>query len=40
MLLWQLALHPDRQDRMVQEVRALDGEPVTLASMSLHRHPD
>lgn len=31
-LLWQLALHPDWQDRVGQEVRALAGEPVTLAN--------
>ncbi|WP_380164174.1 cytochrome P450 [Jannaschia sp. R86511] len=31
-LLWQLALHPDWQERVVTEVRALDGEPVTLAN--------
>ncbi len=31
-LLWQLALHPDWQDRVGQEVRALGGEPVTLAN--------
>ncbi|MGJ7439464.1 cytochrome P450 [Aquipuribacter sp. MA13-6] len=31
-LLWQLALHPDRQDRVVEEVQALGGEPVTLAN--------
>lgn len=30
-LLWQLALHPAEQDRVAQEVRALDGAPVTPA---------
>jgi len=31
-LLWQLGLHPEWQDRVAEEVRALDGEPVTLAN--------
>lgn len=30
-LLWQLALHPAEQDRVAEEVRALDGAPVTPA---------
>ncbi len=30
-MLWQLALQPDWQDRVTAEVRALDGAPVTLA---------
>jgi len=28
-MLWQLALHPAEQDRVAEEVRALDGAPVT-----------
>lgn len=32
MLLWQLALHEEWQDRVAAEVVALDGAPVTLAS--------
>ena len=31
-LLWQLALHPDWQDRVRAEVVALGGEPVTLSN--------
>ncbi len=31
-LLWQLALHKDWQERVRDEVRQLDGEPVTLAN--------
>jgi len=31
-LLWQLALHPQGQDLVAQEVRALDGEQMTLAN--------
>ncbi len=34
-MLWELARHPDWQQRVVDEVTAMDGEPVTLAN---HKH--